>query len=705
MTQFKRKRTPSSTTSTFDLSTHVASVNYYKLVTSGNFVEGRLYYTKDGDDYTVVDSAEYVIGNPIPANTYYIVDSHDPHPQYLLRRDYGGTNGGEYSNPDVIQHNDNVNAHSGVLVSLSEYNTFKNTTNGQFSAANTHIAPAVTENQSKHKDKDGFELYSFRNHKHDLHEIGLNGAASATHNHDATYAVKAHNHDDRYSTTSHQHYGYLSSTALDDTGIYPSAIYNPGNDNPDYQTVDTFSNIEITYPVGEVSDNMYVLVADEATWYKATLIETPNPDDIDNPIITVEWNVETEAPSIPMYLDLDIDTITTQSFVVGKDLINVPFSGYTLIRTYLSQISEDVTDDDVVVLYGVDNLYQIITNNKQQYHRTGSSYTVKTVTGDETSYANSKGSGDRSTTVEVTYDGAAVDFGDNGNDSIINGNRGPALEDEVFPAFRVQYPTEDESFMFNFWESRYVNEIKCYIEATTSTSMGMWVVVGSKDGETWSDPLCLPTELKGAGTTFPLSNPTVFSLTSNSTYQYYKLQGVSGSTMVGTLWEIEFKIDAGADVFSTQYIKKYSWEAWISDTSNIVSKSAIKAITNGQTIFNIIPECGMANTEFIEVTDNGNVLHDAEIVRSETEFTVTLSEALPNDVLEIGYVYHTPVATASSVETHTANTTRHITGEERTTWNADGPAISALALVVDGLETEITGMSNVIVDINNLLGL
>lgn len=148
-----------------------------------------------------------------------------------------------------------------------------------------------------------------------------------------------------------------------------------------------------------------------------------------------------------------------------------------------------------------------------------------------TSYANSGGSGNRTSIITITQSGSntpqssTVNLGFLINGLIDNGN------------WMSNGVADGQWIRFDFGSAKVINEAKWY--QNTSNTQGTWKFQGSADASTWSD----------VGSSFTLGGSTVQTITAingnASSYRYYQLIKVSGSTSaVPYSQEIEFKISA-----------------------------------------------------------------------------------------------------------------------------------------------------------------
>ena len=149
----------------------------------------------------------------------------------------------------------------------------------------------------------------------------------------------------------------------------------------------------------------------------------------------------------------------------------------------------------------------------------------------ETSYSNPGGIGDRQAIIVATsnafYPGYPIT-------RMINGYTGST-------ATQASWGGQACSGLwmkFDFGTGKVINEAKWY--QSSIGSQGVWKWQGSNDDSSYTD----------IGTSFTLgidSQPQIITALSanTTTYRYYKLQGVSGST-TSNYWlgEIEFKISA-----------------------------------------------------------------------------------------------------------------------------------------------------------------
>ncbi len=148
-----------------------------------------------------------------------------------------------------------------------------------------------------------------------------------------------------------------------------------------------------------------------------------------------------------------------------------------------------------------------------------------------TSYANAGGSGDRTSSVNMSKSDTLVMGGET---QLINGVTGSGV------AYFGSYPAyinDGSWFAFDFGASRLVDEAKFYQQNTTSH--GTWKIQGSDDAAAWSD----------IGSSFTLggaAEQTITAINGNTTaYRHLRFYLITGpSSNVPYLYEIEFKISA-----------------------------------------------------------------------------------------------------------------------------------------------------------------
>lgn len=149
-----------------------------------------------------------------------------------------------------------------------------------------------------------------------------------------------------------------------------------------------------------------------------------------------------------------------------------------------------------------------------------------------TSYANSGGSGNRTSIITVAQSSFAAPSGaTSGNlPYFVNGT----LDSVNYLATGV---ADGQWISFDFGSAKVIDEAKWY--QSTSASQGTWKFQGSADASTWSD----------VGSSFALGGATIQTITAlsgNTTaYRHYRLIKVSGATSsVPYTREIEFKISS-----------------------------------------------------------------------------------------------------------------------------------------------------------------
>lgn len=147
-----------------------------------------------------------------------------------------------------------------------------------------------------------------------------------------------------------------------------------------------------------------------------------------------------------------------------------------------------------------------------------------------TSYSNSGGSGDRSSTVTVSDGSSGIIYWNGATSQAVNGN---TTENNWY--FCNACAVSGLYVRFDFGSSKTIDEAKFY--QSTSDSHGTWKWQGSSDASSWTD----------IGSSFTLGGvqtQTITSLSGNTTaYRYYRIIGVSGNTTYAPyLREFEFKI-------------------------------------------------------------------------------------------------------------------------------------------------------------------
>ena len=153
--------------------------------------------------------------------------------------------------------------------------------------------------------------------------------------------------------------------------------------------------------------------------------------------------------------------------------------------------------------------------------------------------------GDRSSTITPTINGVAFGSGNIGN--MINGTK-----TSFSNYFTSQSVATSWYIRFQFSTAQKITEARWWNDEDNDPAQGTWQWQGSNDATTWTD----------IGSTFQIDNQslagsppsyqTLNTLSGNtSTYTYYQMKGVSGSTTTASNHlEIEFK-QAGATVNAT----------------------------------------------------------------------------------------------------------------------------------------------------------
>lgn len=147
-----------------------------------------------------------------------------------------------------------------------------------------------------------------------------------------------------------------------------------------------------------------------------------------------------------------------------------------------------------------------------------------------TSYANTGGTGNRTSIITVSQSSSNRPDGNSSN--VVYLVNGANTNTNYFP----NSCPDGEWLKFDFGSGKVITALK-FIQSSV-TSQGTWQLEGSNDNSTWAS----------VGSTFTLGSPeeasSAFSL--NSTYyRYYRLKKTGGSTNGGPyIYEVEFKISA-----------------------------------------------------------------------------------------------------------------------------------------------------------------
>jgi hypothetical protein len=167
-------------------------------------------------------------------------------------------------------------------------------------------------------------------------------------------------------------------------------------------------------------------------------------------------------------------------------------------------------------------------------------------TSGSSSYADSYSSGDRTATITATALGGLILGG--AASYLVNGN---TTEGVIY--FASGAAVDGTFFIkFDFGSGKIIDEAKFYQSATSTH--GTWKWQGSNDNSAWTD----------IGSSFTLGGFTPYqtqtSLNGNSTsYRYYKLTGVSGTTsQTPYIREFEFKVGGGGGSVDSTHAKIYT---------------------------------------------------------------------------------------------------------------------------------------------------
>lgn len=191
-----------------------------------------------------------------------------------------------------------------------------------------------------------------------------------------------------------------------------------------------------------------------------------------------------------------------------------------------------------------------------------------------TSYANTGGTGNRTSIITVTAAGFA------GTPSIlVNGDL----------VTNVAWFNNLTVLQFEFTGfKKIIDEAKFYQQLTTSH--GTWKWQGSNNGTTWTD----------IGSSFTLggsTTQTITALAGNTTeYKYYQIVRVSGASSTAPyVYEFEFKIEDGTAIITEPRVSQVVVEALVAMTANplvsqVVVEAAVQSAAAGVTISQVVIE-------------------------------------------------------------------------------------------------------------------
>jgi alkaline phosphatase D len=216
---------------------------------------------------------------------------------------------------------------------------------------------------------------------------------------------------------------------------------------------------------------------------------------------------------------------------------------------------------------------------------------VDPICGENTSYSNPGGSGNRTASgITITH-----------NMPTNGGNVQTLLDGTKFINtfyFVTKTLTSSDYIQIDFGVSRNVTQITWSREL--EKSIGSWQIRGSDDGSTWQD-------IGGQISFSQNSKVYIFNLCTNTiAFRYYRLQGVSGLLDQSWDWEFEFKIDEGPAELTTLPNLYYWYKA--DDGPQVISGEVVswtdKAVADG-TARNLVPPSTAKRPSFLTNQING----------------------------------------------------------------------------------------------------
>jgi hypothetical protein len=206
-----------------------------------------------------------------------------------------------------------------------------------------------------------------------------------------------------------------------------------------------------------------------------------------------------------------------------------------------------------------------------------SGYTVNTTTGyvgptaasSTSSYANSGGTGNRTSSITVSSSGLSFGGGSVTN-ALVNGNQ----SDQVFFGTNTTQ-TGYIQFDFGSGNAKYIDEVKIYKD-TGSGGLGTgWKWQGSNDGSTFTD-LTTSLTLTGSASTYTTTIPAY-----NATYRYFRFALTAGTFGGSWVYEFEFKLSASAPGYNnlTLITTSQTADASVSSARVLLEIDPIDSIT------------------------------------------------------------------------------------------------------------------------------
>lgn len=163
-------------------------------------------------------------------------------------------------------------------------------------------------------------------------------------------------------------------------------------------------------------------------------------------------------------------------------------------------------------------------------------YTTSTPT---TSYSNSGGTGDRTSSITVSSN-ITWDSGTNSN--FVDGATGNNSTDSVDTPGTIAV-NDYVQFDFGSGNKVYIDEIKSRAPGYPSTNIGDWDIEASNNGSSWTSQHSSWTLAHSSG-----ESTQAFTPTSDEGFRYWRIKKVTSSASVNIWWaEIEFKIAPGSD--------------------------------------------------------------------------------------------------------------------------------------------------------------
>ncbi|QKC83269.1 hypothetical protein [Mesorhizobium sp. NZP2077] len=218
----------------------------------------------------------------------------------------------------------------------------------------------------------------------------------------------------------------------------------------------------------------------------------------------------------------------------------------------------------------------------------GGAYQFVLAAAEVPSYANSGGSGNRSSLITITTD--ATMAGSGGIAVMIDG----AQTDSAW--FASGQSGKYVKFDFGAGNYKAISEIKWYQDS--AVSQGSWVLDGSNDDANWvpiSDSFTLGTS---ATTTIPVA------YNAGKGYRYYRLLQVSGTTSSSPyIREVEFKIAAAPQANdNNSAVPSYLNPGGTGDRSASITVTSTFTAGSGSTLSNLVDGgFGLNSTDSLEI--------------------------------------------------------------------------------------------------------